>query len=201
MDSFRTASESAGTGQYSDHFRGLAGRDIPAGEYDARILCGEAEIYKRITVDHSNQFEVVALRGRLLISDHVKTKLVIKLETRRLANEIWWIRMVGMYNSEAYTSRFAPANGEAMVTDPEPGSYLVTVLSTNGYTCTHEVDFAEFTRSWTFHPSGCSFELDQFAHLVREDDKRNMKQGSWYEERREDSEKLLRGLNEAVTKK
>jgi hypothetical protein len=41
------------------------------------------------------------------ISDHVKPKLVIKLDTPAPADETWWIRLVGLYNGKTYTDRFA----------------------------------------------------------------------------------------------
>ena len=141
------------------------------------------------------------MRGRTLASDHVKPKLTIKLDTPPPSDETWWIRLTGLYNGGTYTDRFAAESGEAAVTDPEPGSYLVTVLSTKGYACVREVDVVEFTKSWSFRPSGCSLGLDRFAHLVQEQDKKNQKTGPWYKDIREAQEELQRSLQEATAKK
>jgi hypothetical protein len=202
VDSFRTAAEkNRSRPQYSDRFQGLIGKQIPLGEYEVRVACGEAEIYKQLTVDHANQFEVVALSGRHMISDHVKAKLAVKLDTPAPADETWWIRLAGLYNGKTYTDRFVPGKGEAAITDPDPGSYLVTVSSTKGYACVREVDFVESTNAWTFHPASCSFEFDRFAHLVQDEDKRDQKQSGWYDEMRADRDTLHRAIDEALRKK
>lgn len=202
VDSFRTVVEKdSARPQYSDRFQGLMGKQIPLGEYDVFVACGEAEIYKQLAIDHANQFEVVALSGRRMISDHVKAKLAVKLDTPAPANEIWWIRLAGLYNGKTYTDRFAAGKGEAAITDPEPGSYLVTIASTKGYSCVREVDFVESTTVWTFHPASCSFEFDRFAHLVQDEDKRNQKQGGWYSQMRADRDELRRAIDETLKKK
>ena len=202
VDSFRAVAEQNGAlQQYSDHFQGLAGKQIPLGEYEVRVTCGEAEIYKQLTVDHANQFEVVALSGRRVISDHIKAKLAVKLDSPVPADETWWIRLAALYNGQVYTDRFVPGKREAAITDPDPGSYLVTVSSTKGYSCVREVDFVESTNFWTFHPASCSFEFDRFAHLVQDEDKRSQKQGGWYSEMRADRDALRRAINEALKKK
>ena len=103
----------------------MAGKQIPFGEYEIGVACGEAEIYKQLTVDHAHQFEVVALSGRHMISDHVKAKLVVKLETPPPADETWWIRLAGLYNGKAYIDRFAPGKGEAALTDPDPAAVIL----------------------------------------------------------------------------
>jgi hypothetical protein len=136
-----------------------------------------------------------------MISDHVKPKLAVKLDTAASAEETWWIRLVGLYNGQTYTDRFAQGKREATVTDPDPGSYLVTVSSTKGYACVREVDLAESTNTWTFHPASCSFEFDRFAHLVQEEDKRNQKQGGWNDEMRADRDTLSRAIDEALNRK
>ena len=202
VDGFLTAAEKGGAQpQYSDRFRGLSGKPIPLGEYEVRVACGEVEISKRLTVDHANQFEVVALSGRHMISDHVKPKLTVKLDTSAPVGETWWIRLVGLYNGKTYTDRFAQGESEAAISDPDPGSYLVTVSSTKGYACVRQVDFVESTNAWTFHPDNCSFDFDRFAHLVQEEDKLNQKQGGWYEEMRTERDKLRRAIDEALMKK
>jgi hypothetical protein len=136
-----------------------------------------------------------------MISDHVKPRLAVKLDTAAPAEETWWIRLVGLYNGKTYTDRFAQGKSEATITDPDPGSYLVTVSSTKGYACVREVDLVESTNAWTFHPASCSFEFDRFAHLVQEEDKRNQKQGGWYDEMRADRDTLRRAIDEALRKK
>jgi hypothetical protein len=201
VDSFRTVAEKdSSRPQYSDLFRGLKG-NVPLGEYDVIVACGEAEIYRQLTVDHANQFEVFALSGRRMISDHIKSKLAVKLDAPASADETWWIRLAGVYNGKTYTDRFAPDKGEALITDPEPGSYVVTIASTKGYSCMREIDFVESTNAWTFHAFNCSFDLDRFAHLVRDEDKRNHKQAGWYDEMRADREALRHAIDEALQKK
>ena len=202
VDSFRTAAERNGARQrYSDRFQGLASEQIPFGQYEVRVVCGEAEIYKQLTVAHANQFEVVALSGRRMISDHVKAKLAVKLEAPAPPDETWWIRLAGLYNGKTYTDRFAPGKGEAAINDPDPGSYLVTISSAKGYSCVREVDFVEATNAWTFHPASCSFEFDRFAHLVQDEDKRNQKQDGWYDEMRADRDDVRRAIDEALKRK
>ena len=197
MDSFRTTSEeNDARRQYSDRFHALAGKQIPLGEYDAIVVCDEGEIYKRLTVEHVNQFAVIALNGRQMISDHVKPKLKVKLDTPAPADETWWTRLSGLYNGKTYVDRFAPATGEAAITDPDPGSYLVAVSSTKGYSCVREVDFVEATKIWTFHPAGCSFDFDRHAHLVQDEDKRSRKQGGWYAEMRAERNAVQRAIQE-----
>lgn len=154
VDSFRTMAEENGVRrQYRGRFEGLAGTQIPLGEYEVRVTCGEAEVYRQLTVDHARQFEVVALSGRRMISDHIKPKLAIKLDDLAPADETWWIHLVGLYNGKAYTDCFVPGEGEAAITDPDPGSYIVRISSTKGYSCIRAVDFVESTSAWTFHPA------------------------------------------------
>ncbi len=82
---------------------------------------------------------------------YLKPKLAIHLDTPASADETWWIRFVGLYNGNDYTDCFAPGTNEAAITEPDPGSYLVTVASSKGYVCVREVDFVEHTQTWTFH--------------------------------------------------
>lgn len=202
VDSFRVVAEKDSTRpQYRDRFQGLTGKQIPLGEYDVIVACGEAEIYRQLTVDHANQFEVAALSGRRMISDHIKSKLTIKLENPVPPDETWWVRLAGLYNSKTYTDRFTQGKNEVLITDPDPGSYLVTVSSTKGAVCVREVDFVEATKEWTFRSDNCTFQFDRFAHLVREEDKRNQKRGGWYDEMQADRDALRRALDEAVKKK
>jgi hypothetical protein len=202
VDSFRTVADKDSTRpQFRDRFLGLTGKQIPLGEYDVMVACGEAEIYRQLTVDHADQFEVMALSGRRMISDHIKSKLTIKLEKPAPPDETWWVRLVGLYNSKTYTDRFTQGKNEAVITDPDPGSYLVTVSSTKGTVCVQEVDFVDATRAWTFHSGSCTFDFDRFAHLVQEEDKRNQKRGGWYDEMQADRDALRRALDEAVKKK
>src|SRR5215469_4447014 len=51
VESFRLADTASNTQRdYKDHFRGLTARDLPAGEYDADIGCGEARIGTRMHI-------------------------------------------------------------------------------------------------------------------------------------------------------
>ena len=70
------------------------------------------------------------------------------------------------------TVEFQGDTEEALVTDPDPGSYVVSVLSSTGYGCLREIDLVEFTSLWTFDPATCEFQVDAFAHIVTDEDKR-----------------------------
>ena len=202
ITSLRTAAEEHESSPgYGDRFEGLAIRQVPLGEYEAIIRCGKVETYKTLSLIRAHQFEEIALSGRLLVSDDRKPKLLIKLKTAPVSGPTWWIRFVGLYNGESYTDRFSQSTGEATIVDPEPGSYTVTVSSTNGYSCMREVDFVEFTEAWTFSPTNCSFELDPFAHIVREEDKRDQKRSGWYSDMLAARGQFQRALSEELPKK
>lgn len=199
---FRTVARTRGTDAgYEGRFQGLIGTHVPLGEYEARLACGGAEVRRRVVVDRSNEFEVVVIDGRQFISDHVPPKLVVKMESSFPKNETWWIRLLGVYNGRIYTDRFSPDGRQAVIVDPDPGSYFVAVFATTGYVCVREVDFVEFTSAWTFRSAGCSFGLDRFAHIVEDEDKRWQKKGLWYQEMREDQQKLRHAIDDAVSNK
>lgn len=183
----------------SDRFQGLTAKDIPLGKYEVALACGGAQLSKIITVDRSEQLEILAATERLLISDPVKPRLEVTLKYPRPANEVWWIRLIGVYNNSEYSAVFEPPGGPAKIIDPEPGRYLVVVQSTNGYSCLLHVDLAEWTRSWQFNPATRTFQLDRFAHLV--EDGNQQESNRWYEEIRLQKESLLRNLADAAEKK
>ncbi len=147
----------------------MTGTRIPLGGYRVTVQCGEREAYCEITVQRTNQFEVFATRDRRMISDPVKPQLTIKLDPLPQPNDTWWIRLIGLYRSEIQADRFAPGTGVASISEPEPGRYLVTVLSAKGYVCVRRVDVLEFTKSWIFHSGDCSFEFDRHARLAPDD--------------------------------
>jgi hypothetical protein len=184
---------------YASQFQGLTGQ-IPLGEYEITLRCGAEEIHKLIAVTHSEQFELISTSERLLISDQVKPKLSVKLAHLPLPRETWWVRMIGLYSGDMHVSGFDHQTGIADFTDPEPGSYLVSIGSTSGYTCCREIDLVESTRSWIFDRATCSFQLDQFAHLVEESNKGGKKRGGWYEEMRQRRAALVRSLRGAAEK-
>jgi|HubBroStandDraft_6_1064221.scaffolds.fasta_scaffold906184_2 hypothetical protein len=85
--------------------------------------------------------------------------------------------------------------GEAHILDPDPGSYLVGVLSSRGYSCLHEIDLVDRTRLWTFDAEACAFQVDAFAHVVTDEDKRELKTTGWYQELRKSEEQLWRAVD------
>jgi len=181
-------------------FEGLRIPAIPLGQYEAIIRCEEGELRRQITLDQSDQIALVVRTGRIFVSDHIKPKLLIGLRPELLKGDIWWIRLVGLYNTEDYLAQFLPETNEATIIDPDPGSYLVIVQSKNGLFCSSEVDLVEGTKLWTFNRSNCSFQVDRFAHLVTDDDKRNFKIGPWYQQVKKDKDSLLQQLLDASGK-
>jgi hypothetical protein len=201
VDRFTRIEEPSQDGlDYKDHFRALIGHGIPLGQYHAWIFCNEGRFYQRIDLDRPEQFTVLSSTGRVLVSDHVKPKLSIRLVDPPPANETWWVRLAGLYSERIYIDRFEPFSGEATLFDPEPGKYTVVVLSSNGYACTREVEFIEFTRKWVFHPAACSFDFDRFAHLVERDDSHHLRPSRWSEDMRREKEELFRQLKVAADK-
>ncbi|MBV9267740.1 MAG: hypothetical protein JO061_16345 [Acidobacteriaceae bacterium] len=198
LEKFQSVGKENTPGHYSERFHGLSGNGIPLGEYDVRVKCGHSEIYKTVRLQHSGQFEVLTLTDRLLVADHVKSSLVVTLASQPADSHVWWTRLMGLYNGEIYTDVFANGAREASIVDPDPGSYVVAVMSTNGYVCSHQIDFVEFTRKWTFRPATCTFELDHFAHLVEESDRRDRKQRGWYAEMQAERKTVGRAIEDAA---
>lgn len=164
----------------------------PLGSYEVTISCQGREIHKNIEVTGNNQYESIWLDGRKLIADHTKSQLRISMG--RDDSSIWWVRLLSLYGSSNYLAHFDNGDGEATITEPFPGSYLIIVFSNKGRACTAEIDFVEFTRSWHVDPDKCLFTLDRFAHLVQQRDKDLGKQTPWYREVRsydEDRRKAL----------
>jgi hypothetical protein len=190
-----------GDGDYKNAFQGSIAERLPLGTYDALVRCGHRQLRKRVELTRLNQIELLSQSERVLISDHVKPVLSIKMKRPVPATETWWIRLIGIYNGLEYLEQFVGPEGKASIIEPESGSYIVAIQSTTGYSCIREVDLVEHTRQWTIlAPSTCSFELDRFAHLVQESEKKNPRQGRWYDEMRQEKELLFRGLREAADK-
>jgi len=185
---------------YTNQFHGLSVSAIPQGKYKTSIVCNDGELSREITVGAADNLEIMAFSGRILRSDHVRTQLAIKLANMRPGNELWWVRLTGAYNGQDYVDRFDAAKGEARIVDPEPGVYLATVRSTSGYGCFAEVQFVEFTRSWVFDPSSCSFQVDRFAHLIQRNELHKPKPDRWAEDMRREKGEFLRELNRAADK-
>jgi len=189
-------------GEPRDHareFDGLAGKGIPLGEYDASVRCGDSVLHEHVVLDSADQLSLVVRTERILISDHVKPRLVIAVERIKNSAETWRIEFVGLYNRKRYTSGFEPNSGEASVTDPETGSYFVSVESSGGYSCGRQIDLMEFTRQWKFEPSACSFRLDQYAHLVERTEAKGI--GGWYEQMRLQKDQLFQSIRGAAAKR
>lgn len=118
---------------FKDHFSLLVGKKIPMGEYEAFVKCSEGPLRSRIALHESNQFEMIAMGRRVINGELGDAKLVIRLDGTRRKGEIWWVRLVGLYNQENYTDQFSGEGDWARLDLPDPGTYLVTVLSTSGY--------------------------------------------------------------------
>jgi hypothetical protein len=133
-------------------------------------------------------------------SDHVPPHLAIRLMNPPPQAEEWWLTLRALYTERSDTVEFEGDNKEAGIADPDPGSYVVSVLSSTGYSCLREIDLVEFTRQWTFNPATCEFQVDAFAHIVTDEDKRALKTTSWYQQLRKNNEELWRALEKAAAK-
>jgi hypothetical protein len=56
----------------------------------------------------------------------------------------------------------------------------------------------ELTRVWTFDAAACTFEVDEFAHVVTDEDKRMNKTTNWYRQLRIGDEQFRRALQKAA---
>jgi hypothetical protein len=74
----------------------------------------------------------------------------------------------------------------------------VDVHSSAGYDCLQEIDLLERTRSWTFYPAFCTFDVDAFANVVTDQDKRSGKTTAWYRQVQKSEEDLFRALEDAA---
>jgi hypothetical protein len=184
--------------EYSDSFNGLSATGLPDGDYAVSIRCLEARMEANVQVAEFHEFELITQSRRLTRSDHVIPSLAIRMTHAIPKTETWWVTLRAVYETRAYTSEFRRDTGEAQVLDPEPGSYLVGVLSTNGYICFCEIDLVERTRLWTFDAMSCTYGLDTFAHVVTDRDKRDRKTTGWYRELRRNEEDLFRALEDAA---
>ncbi len=198
VEHFRSDDEHGSPRDYADHFRGLVGLDIPAGEYEAFLRCDEDVAHKHITVERADQVAVVARKENLINGERGNPKLMIALDGAPPAGESWWVRLLGLYNEKTDSSKFS--GDHAALDAPDAGSYIVAVLSAGGYECIRQIDVFEQTRRWTFHRASCSFDLDRYAHLVDASATVNRKSG-WYLEMQKDREEFLRQLQEAADKK
>ena len=200
VDSFRLSNTNPETlREYADHFRSLTGTGILAGQYDAFLRCNEGPVHAVITVEGPDHFQVVSRSERLIVGERGDPKLVVTLDMSQPPHETMWVRLVGVYNQKNYLGEFGSSSA-AKLDAPDPGTYLVTVLSTGGYECVSEVDLFEDTRSWTFHRSSCTFDFDRYAHPVRATPGVNHLRSDWYIEMQKEREMFLRDLREASKK-
>jgi hypothetical protein len=183
---------------YRGRFRGMVASNVPNGKYNADIRCGETRIGEYVEVSNHDVFKVVSENIRISRSDHVPPHLAIRLISPRPQGEKWWLTLRALYRERSDTVEFQGDTEEAGITDPDPGSYVVSVLSSTGYSCLREVDLVEFTRLWTFDPATCEFQVDAFAHIVTDGDKRALKTTSWYQQLRKSNEELWRALEKAA---
>jgi hypothetical protein len=182
---------------YKGRFRGLAASDLPDGKYTANISCRGARIEKYVSVSNLHRFEVVSQNRRTVRSDP-PPNLLIRINSPRPQGETWWLTARALYAERVDTVEFQGDTGETAIIDPDPGSYVISVLSSTGYSCVREIDLVERTRLWTFDPAGCTFQVDPFAHIVTDEDKRALKTTSWYQQLRKTDEELWRALEKAA---
>ena len=198
VESFRsTKTKAKRANDYKERFRGLAANALPNGEYTADISCREARIGTYVTVSDSHRFEVVS-ENRRIIRSHPIAHLVIRMNSPLPTGETWWLALRALYGRRSDTVQFQSDTAETNIADPDPGSYVVSVLSSTGYNCLREIDLVERTSLWTFDPAACTFHVDEFAHVVTEEDKRNLKKTDWYQRLRKSEEELFRALERAA---
>jgi hypothetical protein len=198
VESFRLVDPASSTRQdYKDHFRGLTARDLPVGEYDVDIGCREARIGTQMNISAGVGFGVASENRRITRSDP-PPHLVIRINEHWPSGETWWITMRALYQHRSYTVEFQSETGEAHINDPDPGSFVVNVLSSTGYNCLREIDLVERTRLWTFDPSACAFHVDAYAHVVTDEDKRARKTTSWYQQLRKNEDEFWHALEKAA---
>jgi hypothetical protein len=198
VDSFRLdRSEGNEILEFRDHFQGMTGLNLIEGKYEANIRCQDALVSGNVEVSALHDFHVVAQYSRRTRSDHVIPWLAVKLLRPPHDGETWWIKLQAVYRDQSYTSALGPGPKEGRIADPDPGSYVVSVLSSGGYSCTREIDLIERTRNWTFDAARCAFRLDAFAHEVTERDTKNRKKTEWYQRMRREAEDFFRALDSA----
>jgi len=188
------------TVDYKGVFTGMRGDRLDLGNYKVSIVCGRRETRKEIALTHSTQIELLCPRDRLLIAEHNKPVLSVTMKQATSEAENWWIRMHGEYSGIDYVEPFVGVPPHANIIEPESGSYVVTMQSTGGYSCIKEIDLMEQTRQWSFDAAACSLVTDKFARPVQPGEKRNPRQGPWFEEMRRERERLFRALEEAAGK-
>jgi hypothetical protein len=197
VDTFRLIGAKPGTrNEYKDSFRGLVGSNLPDGDYKVGVGCVKARIVGSVHVDELSRFSVFTADKRIRRSDQVIPHLVIRMGLRPY-DETWWVTMHGVYSGRTYQELFQHETGEVRIADPDPGSYLVTVLSSSGNACRSEIDLVETTRLWTFNPVHCTFQVDESAHVVTDEDRREDKKTGWYEVLKLHDADFLRALQNA----
>jgi len=184
--------------EYKQRFHNLSASNLPDREYNAVITCLEVRAEKQVTVSPSEEFAVISQSTRIMRSDHHPHQLAIRMTAHPPNRETWWVTLRSVYSESNYTRKFDTSTGEAHIPDPDPGSYLVSVLSTSGYTCVREIDLMEFSDHWTFDSAVCAFQTDDFAHLVSEEDKRSLKTTSWYRDMRKREEEFHHTIAKAI---
>jgi len=195
VESFRSKTRAKHANEYKERFRGLAASDLPDGEYIADIKCREARIGQNVQVSGFHPFEVVSEYRRLGRSDPPPS-LLIRMNSPHPQGETWWLTLRALYRKRSDTVEFR--GDTAAIIDPDTGSYVVNVQSSAEYNCLREIDLADHTRLWTFDPAACAFEVDAFAHVVTDEDKRELKNTSWYRQLRKSEEEFWRAFEKLV---
>lgn len=172
VENFRNLDEPLPDGGYREYrrlFRGLEASRVPYAQYEVSVRCKDGfRGGKDVQIDRPDDFEIIATSERLLRMHDRKPDLKISLRSHIKPDEVWWIRLAGMYVSSDLSAQFAAATLEATVFDPQPGRYIVMVNSSNGFSCSRRIDIYDAPRQWSFDPAGCSFGLDQQAKPVPE---------------------------------
>jgi hypothetical protein len=178
--------------------RGLVATGVQPGSYIAKLKCNGESIEDRIGVVSGDEFRLILKPRRLMIADHAKPHINVKLQSDP-GRSSWWIRLSGIYNGQYYQASFARDTGDANLFDPEPGSYVVAIGSSAGYSCVQHVDLVEFTRKWVLDPTHCSFEFDRFAHTPPSSANRK-EQDRWYREMDKYYQQLISEMRGIVPK-
>ena len=197
---FRSSSLSAGgVGNELRKFNAAADISIPVGTYDVSVMCNGASVHDTVEIHKEDRFKAVVASIRLMRADHVRPELRVEIAMFPPNSDVWWIRLVGIFNGRVYSERFHGTGSEARFVDPEPGSYLAVVQDGTGYSCSRRIDFIEFTRAWRFDPTTCSFSLDRYAHLVSEKLGGN-NDDEWYVEMGQEIQRFMETLRNAAEK-
>ena len=169
--SFRNLDELLPDGGYRDfvsRFNRLEGVGIPYGRYEAFVKCAHGvQGIRELQVSLPRSFGIIATNERKFRQHDIKPDLRIETAGKLPVNEVWWIRILGMFDTSDLTVDFSPNTGVAVLYDPKPGRYILMVHSDKGYYCSKLIDVLDAPRRWLFDTQACSFQFDDKAILVK----------------------------------